>query len=1485
VTGTTRTRVRKTRGGVASFLTFVLTIAAALALTGTAAAETGVPCAPTGMESVSTPRDHYQAGEVATISGGGYAIGCDVRVEVERPDGVVESFTAATDFGGNFTLDYQVPPPPGLVGQYTVVVRGLDGAVLATTTFEDAPAPQFDIAPSHVATTGTRVFTAVVRNTANAAADTARCIRVTTPASVTVTGATFTVASPGTTGPWTLTTGPNFVQVRTSGAGIFGAATSSNNWVRFEITANATVAGTNTWTARMTSTNADCASGGSSDQLGVSVAQALPRQYTADFRDAANAVIAAPTVVEDTSQAYRIRITRTAGSDDLQHIVVALPTCFTSITGISTTDSGAPAYTAELTDNMFRLIPNTKLAANGEWVQVHFAATADCPTGAHEFRTASWKNTSPETGQGDIFQLSPGTFHPTLTVLSGNVAPTVAATNATVTVNEGQTATNTGVWGDANLTDTVTLSASVGTVTKSGTNGAGTWSWSYPTTDGPDQTQMVTITAHDGTTSTSTTFQLNVNNVAPTVELTGADSANEGATNTYTYTVFDPGQDTPTVTESCMNATYVDTAAANSFGCTFPDGPASSIVSVTADDGDPSNNIGSDEIDVSVANVAPTATFNAPFAVDEGDDITISLTDPQDVDADLIGLQYAFDCDGDGAYGPWSSVSSATCSTVDDESRTVKGKIKDKDGGESEYTQVVLVQNVDATATISGAPETSPEGTQISLTGSFTDPGSADTHTQEWSVTKNGVAFGGGGSGASFSFTPDDNGTYVVTYTVTDDDGGVGTDSKTVEVSNVDPTATISGAPETSPEGTPISLTGSFTDPGSADTHTREWSVSKNGGAYASGSGGSFGFTPDDNGTYVVTFTVTDDDGGAGSDSKTITVTNVAPSTSINGAPATSPEGTEIDLTSSVQDPGSADTHTYAWSVTKDGSPYASGTDENFSFTPDDNGSYVVTLTVTDDDGGTDTGTATITVNNVAPAASIDDAPETSAEGTEIDLTNTVTDPGSADTHTYAWSVTKDGAPFAAGTDDDFAFTPDDNGSYVVTLTVTDDDGGVGTDSKTIDVTNVAPSATFANNGPVNEGSPIVLELNGTTDPSSVDTAAGFQYRFDCGDGSGYGASGPSNNASCPTTDNGVRTVKGEVRDKDGGTREYTAEVTVNNVAPSATIAGAPATSPEGTPISVTGSFTDPGSADTHTQAWSVTKDGNPYGSGGSGASFSFTPDDNGTYVVTYTVTDDDGGVGSDSKTITVTNVAPTLHSLEPSSYLVQKGNSVSVTGKYIDPGSADTFTCVITWDDGSPTQEVAGGPTSCTASHTFAAQGTYSVSMKVRDDDGGESNTLTIIITVYDPSAGGFVTGGGWIMSPAGSYAADPTASGKANFGFNSQYKKGSNVPTGQTEFQLHFASFNFHSETYEALVVSGYKAQYRGTGTVNGATGYKFILTAYDGQITGGGGVDKFRIKIWRISDGVVVYDTKMGTSDDMDLADPLAIGGGSVVIHKPK
>jgi hypothetical protein len=210
-----------------------------------------------------------------------------------------------------------------------------------------------------------------------------------------------------------------------------------------------------------------------------------------------------------------------------------------------------------------------------------------------------------------------------------------------------------------------------------------------------------------------------------------------------------------------------------------------------------------------------------------------------------------------------------------------------------------------------------------------------------------------------------------------------------------------------------------------------------------------------------------------------------------------------------------------------------------------------------------------------------------------------------------------------------------------------------------------------------------------------------------------------------------------------------------------------------------------------------------------------------------------------------------------------------------------------ITWDDNTsaqtyPDTEPSGStPGSCSGTRQLNAAGVYTIQMTVTD--GNLSDTDQVMVVVYDPTAG-YVTGGGWINAAPGSYAANPALTGKANFGFNSQYKKGSTVPTGETEFQFQVGNnFDFHSTSYSWLVVSGYKAQYKGTGTVNSAPGYDFTLTAYDGQISGGGGVDKFRIRITN-GNGNVVFDNRIWNSNlDVDSADPQALGGGSIVIHK--
>jgi len=214
-------------------------------------------------------------------------------------------------------------------------------------------------------------------------------------------------------------------------------------------------------------------------------------------------------------------------------------------------------------------------------------------------------------------------------------------------------------------------------------------------------------------------------------------------------------------------------------------------------------------------------------------------------------------------------------------------------------------------------------------------------------------------------------------------------------------------------------------------------------------------------------------------------------------------------------------------------------------------------------------------------------------------------------------------------------------------------------------------------------------------------------------------------------------------------------------------------------------------------------------------------------------------------------------------------------------------FDGVIATDPVTVTGDPTGTGTAST-SHVFTAPGVYMITLRMADPCGATGQSALVggvdaMVVIYDPSAG-FVTGGGWINSPAGAYRPDPSLSGKANFGFESKYAKGARTPTGETEFQFKVGNLNFHSTAYEWLVISGPNAQYKGTGTVNGVAGYDFMLTARDAELDGAGSnSDKFRMKIIHHATDAVVYDNQFGTPDTS--AATTALGGGSIVIHQVK
>jgi len=324
-------------------------------------------------------------------------------------------------------------------------------------------------------------------------------------------------------------------------------------------------------------------------------------------------------------------------------------------------------------------------------------------------------------------------------------------------------------------------------------------------------------------------------------------------------------------------------------------------------------------------------------------------------------------------------------------------------------------------------------------------------------------------------------------------------------------------------------------------------------------------------------------------------------------------------------------------------------------------------------------------------------------------------------------------------------------------------------------------------------------------------------------------------------------------------------ELTIPNSPPVAN-AGGPYEGGEGLAIALNGSASYDPDGNSLTYNWTVSDPGVCAFDDPTAVEPILTCNDNGDFPADITVND---GTASDSDDtlVSVLNITPSLGAISVDQALVPVNTDFNASASFTDPSTLDTHSATWDWGDGTSSGTVTqgAGSGSVNDSHRYSVPGVYTIKLSVADDDDGVSDESVFqYVVVYDPS-GGFVTGGGWINSPAGAYTADPSLTGKANFGFVAKYKKGANVPDGNTQFQFKAGDLNFHSTSYEWLVVAGNKAQFRGEGTINGQGSYMFMLTADDDK------PDTFRIHIW--GDNGTVYDNGSQQS----------LGGGSIKVHK--
>jgi hypothetical protein len=127
-------------------------------------------------------------------------------------------------------------------------------------------------------------------------------------------------------------------------------------------------------------------------------------------------------------------------------------------------------------------------------------------------------------------------------------------------------------------------------------------------------------------------------------------------------------------------------------------------------------------------------------------------------------------------------------------------------------------------------------------------------------------------------------------------------------------------------------------------------------------------------------------------------------------------------------------------------------------------------------------------------------------------------------------------------------------------------------------------------------------------------------------------------------------------------------------------------------------------------------------------------------------------------------------------------------TAKWLVDGSAVT-NGTVTEPSGNQNGKVSGN-------YKFNSPGVYKLQMNVTDQTGVTSyantnNDLDAIVVIYDPN-GGNTYGGGYFESPAGALRSNPTATGKASYGFAMNYFKNSTNPKGETQFEFKVGDLN---------------------------------------------------------------------------------------------
>lgn len=452
---------------------------------------------------------------------------------------------------------------------------------------------------------------------------------------------------------------------------------------------------------------------------------------------------------------------------------------------------------------------------------------------------------------------------------------------------------------------------------------------------------------------------------------------------------------------------------------------------------------------VEVTNVRPVAVAGPDVEVDHDGSVTVDGNASWDSPSDLGRLMYRWEFT-DGFSTTFTGASNVTRPFPLVGVVTATLTVLDPHGGYATDVLNVTVVNLPPTAS-AGGPLEGDEDEPLTLAGGGGDtPSHAGYLVYRWDFGDSILSDWSAGPGASHAYAR--SGTYEAVLTVKDPEGATGTASATVQVRNLDPTATIISPDDGDrfEKGEPVGFSATGNDTRS-DLVGLEFMWDFGDGTVT----GWLGRRDTDvlhtyprGGAFLVTLTVRDGDGAVATAVVMLEVRNAPPEAIVvrPDPSVTVDEDTEVTFTGSGSDtPGDQEGLTYEWRV--DGTAYP-GREHVHIFT--ESGSYTAELVVTDPEGSEGRKTVSITVVNVAPEVTLQVRPLSVLTGENVSFTTSVLDTPSDLASLRITVEVSDGSSYDLA-DGTHSFSS--AGTYLFKVTVVDDDGGTATATASVTVT------------------------------------------------------------------------------------------------------------------------------------------------------------------------------------------------------------------------------------------------------------------------------------------------------------------------------------------------------------------------------------------------------------------------------------------------